>query len=118
MPSRVLGRAYFSTVSLIRSWTRASGAAGASVQAERMLRLTIPLALAAQDSPWQAAKELAKAAEAARQAGDWPDVAPLWRAAALAYATASRHPAAADALAKGALALEQHDPKVTGLGHV
>ena len=72
--------------------------------------------MAAQDSHWQAAKELARAAEAARQAGEWPDVAPLWRAAALAYATASRHPAAADALAKGALALEQHDPKVIGIG--
>ncbi len=46
-----------------------------------------------QASPWQAARELCKAAEATRQAGDWPDVAPLWRAAALAFATASRAPA-------------------------
>ncbi len=65
-----------------------------------------------QAPPWQAAKELCKAAEAARQAGDWPDVASLWRGAALAFATASRAPAAAEALAKGALALEGHDPKV------
>ncbi|KAK9832485.1 hypothetical protein WJX81_001089 [Elliptochloris bilobata] len=64
-----------------------------------------------QGAAWQSAKELAKAAEAAQHAGDWGDVAPLWRAAALAYATASRQTAAADALAKGALALEQHDPK-------
>lgn len=39
----------------------------------------------------------------------------LWRAAALAYAEASRHSAAAEALAKGALAVEQHDPKARTL---
>jgi len=42
-------------------------------------------------------------------------VALLWRAAALAYAEASRNSAAAEALAKGALAVEQHDPKVRTL---
>lgn len=41
----------------------------------------------------------------------------LWRAAALAYAEASRHSAAAEALAKGALAVEQHDPKVRTLSY-
>ncbi|KAK9815390.1 hypothetical protein WJX72_002807 [[Myrmecia] bisecta] len=65
-----------------------------------------------QGSPWHAAKNVEKAAELAKEAGAENEVPELYRRAAGYYAEAGRGQAAAEALAKGARAMEASDPKV------
>lgn len=65
-----------------------------------------------QRSGWHAAKNMEKAGEIAKEMGIWDDVEECYSRAAEYYNGEGRHTAAADALAKGARALEEKRPEV------
>lgn len=69
-----------------------------------------------QKSGWHAAKNLEKAAEAARDLGIWADVEAHYARAAELFAEEGRPTAAAEAAARGARALEERQPAVGGAG--
>ena len=65
-----------------------------------------------QRSGWHAAKNLEKAAEAARDMGAWQEVEDHYARAAELFAEEGRPTAAAEAAARGARALEERRPEV------
>ncbi|XP_077253279.1 gamma-soluble NSF attachment protein [Tasmannia lanceolata] len=61
-------------------------------------------------SPWDAAKHMESAAALAKELGKWSEVADLYRRASELYTECGRSQPAADALGKGARALEDANP--------
>jgi len=64
----------------------------------------------AQKSPWHAAKSMEKAGEAARDMRQWADTRSCFQSSAELYLEEGRPGSAAEAVVKGAKALEEPDP--------
>lgn len=66
-------------------------------------------------SPWHAAKNLEKAGEMAKELRDWSGVQDCYNRAADFYCEEGRQSNAAEALARGALLLEEHDAQTAAV---